>query len=90
VIKTCKKCGEEFELKPGKPGLANVCEDCMGLHLATPLPAQPQPLRKPSNIRTATLQLLRAVEALDGRPDPALRALVQQLLNFRVSHKGDR
>ena len=28
-IKTCKTCGEEFELKPGKPGLANVCPDCV-------------------------------------------------------------
>ena len=27
-IKTCVKCGEEFELKPGKPGFANHCPDC--------------------------------------------------------------
>ncbi len=27
-IKTCKICGEKFELKPGKPGFANVCPDC--------------------------------------------------------------
>ena len=27
-IKTCVKCGEEFELKPGKPGFANQCPDC--------------------------------------------------------------
>jgi hypothetical protein len=27
-IKTCVKCGEEFELKPGKPGFANRCPDC--------------------------------------------------------------
>ncbi len=27
-IKTCAICGEEFELKPGKPGLAIHCPNC--------------------------------------------------------------
>jgi hypothetical protein len=27
-IKTCVVCGEEFELKPNKPGYANRCPDC--------------------------------------------------------------
>ena len=27
-IKTCSICGEEFELKPGKPGFANRCPAC--------------------------------------------------------------
>ncbi len=27
-IKTCVKCGEEFELRPDKPGFANRCWDC--------------------------------------------------------------
>jgi hypothetical protein len=27
-IKVCVKCGEEFELQPGKPGFANRCPDC--------------------------------------------------------------
>ncbi|MDE3104501.1 MAG: hypothetical protein KGK08_04935 [Acidobacteriota bacterium] len=27
-IKTCAVCGEEFELKPGKPGFANRCLEC--------------------------------------------------------------
>jgi hypothetical protein len=27
-IKTCVLCGEEFELKPGKPGYANRCPTC--------------------------------------------------------------
>ncbi|MFY9673813.1 MAG: hypothetical protein WCB53_15730 [Terriglobales bacterium] len=27
-IKICVVCGEEFELKPGKPGFANRCPDC--------------------------------------------------------------
>lgn len=27
-IKTCVICGEEFELRPGKPGYANRCPSC--------------------------------------------------------------
>lgn len=27
-IKVCVKCGEEFELKPDKPGFANRCPEC--------------------------------------------------------------
>jgi hypothetical protein len=27
-IKTCVTCGEEFELRPGKPGFANRCPQC--------------------------------------------------------------
>lgn len=27
-IKTCVICGEEFELRPNKPGFANRCPEC--------------------------------------------------------------
>jgi predicted RNA-binding Zn-ribbon protein involved in translation (DUF1610 family) len=27
-IKICVACGDEFELKPGKPGFANRCPEC--------------------------------------------------------------
>lgn len=27
-IKICVECGEEFELKPNKPGFANRCPEC--------------------------------------------------------------
>jgi predicted amidophosphoribosyltransferase len=27
-IKVCSVCGEEFELKPNKPGFANRCPEC--------------------------------------------------------------
>jgi hypothetical protein len=27
-IKTCVVCGQEFELRPGKPGFANRCPTC--------------------------------------------------------------
>ncbi len=27
-IRICAICGEEFELRPGKPGFANRCPEC--------------------------------------------------------------
>jgi predicted amidophosphoribosyltransferase len=27
-VKICSLCGEEFELKPDKPGFANRCPEC--------------------------------------------------------------
>ena len=35
-IKTCVLCGEEFELKPGKPGFANRCPECSEEDSSTP------------------------------------------------------
>jgi hypothetical protein len=34
AIKRCVVCGEEFELKPGKPGFANRCPSCSEEHAA--------------------------------------------------------
>jgi len=35
-IKTCVVCGEEFELKPDKPGFANRCPACSEPEQAEP------------------------------------------------------
>ena len=35
-IKTCAVCGEEFELKPDKPGFANRCPDCSAPEATAP------------------------------------------------------
>ena len=35
-IKICAVCGEEFELKPDKPGFANRCPECSSPEPATP------------------------------------------------------
>ena len=35
-IKTCVVCGEEFELRPGKPGFANRCPACSEPDAAEP------------------------------------------------------
>lgn len=34
-IKVCVVCGEEFELRPGKPGFANRCPSCSEEETAT-------------------------------------------------------
>jgi len=35
-IKVCAVCGEEFELKPDKPGFANRCPACSETEIAGP------------------------------------------------------
>ena len=35
-IKTCVVCGEEFELRPGKPSFANRCPACSEPESAEP------------------------------------------------------
>jgi predicted RNA-binding Zn-ribbon protein involved in translation (DUF1610 family) len=35
-IKVCVACGEEFELKPDKPGFANRCPECSAPEAADP------------------------------------------------------
>ena len=40
-IKECVVCGEEFELKPGKPGFANRCPECSAPETGGPSPSGP-------------------------------------------------
>jgi hypothetical protein len=35
-IKICSVCGEEFELKPDKPGFANRCPECSAPEITGP------------------------------------------------------
>ena len=39
-IKICAVCGEEFELKPDKPGFANRCPECSADDAAAPTTKQ--------------------------------------------------
>ena len=36
-IKVCSVCGEEFELKPDKPGFANRCPECSEVESSEPV-----------------------------------------------------
>ncbi|MFZ1131403.1 MAG: hypothetical protein WBV31_04765 [Terriglobales bacterium] len=40
-VRVCAVCGEEFELKPDKPGFANRCPTCSEPESADPVIAQP-------------------------------------------------
>jgi hypothetical protein len=40
-IKVCSICGEEFELKPDKPGFANRCPECSEPETAEPSSKRP-------------------------------------------------
>ncbi len=40
-IKVCAVCGEEFELKPDKPGFANRCPDCSAPESEEPAARRP-------------------------------------------------
>ena len=35
-IRVCTVCGEEFELKPDKPGFANRCPECSAPETTSP------------------------------------------------------
>jgi hypothetical protein len=41
-VKTCALCGEEFELRPDKPGYANRCPECSAPDATAATGAQPQ------------------------------------------------
>jgi hypothetical protein len=40
-IKVCIVCGDEFELKPDKPGFANRCPDCSDPESIDPITKRP-------------------------------------------------
>ena len=64
-IKTCVVCGEEFELRPDKPGFANRCPECSEAEAA----AAPV---KPSLDATAT----KADSGLNAERRRAIRDLL--------------
>jgi hypothetical protein len=45
-IKVCAVCGDEFELKPGKPGFANRCPSCSD-------PDNDEPAKRPKGSMSA-------------------------------------
>jgi hypothetical protein len=48
-IKKCAVCGEEFELKPGKPGFVNRCPSCSEEESADAKSADPLKTDKGAN-----------------------------------------
>jgi DNA-directed RNA polymerase subunit RPC12/RpoP len=48
-VKKCVVCGDEFELKPGKPGFANRCPSCSEEELSESKAADPLKTNKGAN-----------------------------------------
>lgn len=68
-IKTCVVCGEEFELKPDKPGFANRCPTCSEPE-PTAAPGQPRvDAGDPSSAREANAARRKAIRDLLYRKD---------------------
>jgi hypothetical protein len=61
-IKTCVVCGEEFELRPDKPGFANRCPSCSEPEETEPAVAggvEPVDRRTASEINAARRKAMR-------------------------------
>jgi predicted RNA-binding Zn-ribbon protein involved in translation (DUF1610 family) len=68
-IKTCVACGEEFELKPGKPGFANRCPDCSEEGAADPQGKRPRDADERRSESEANAERRRAMRDLLYRKD---------------------
>jgi hypothetical protein len=63
-IKTCVVCGDEFELKPDKPGFANRCPDCSESEASNPKSKHPMSAddrKSQSEVNEARRQAMRSL-----------------------------
>lgn len=58
-IKKCVVCGEEFELKPGKPGFANRCPSCSEEDSADSASNSADPLKTDKGANAARREAMR-------------------------------
>jgi hypothetical protein len=58
-IKNCVVCGEEFELKPGKPGFANCCPECSEEDSAAAGPKSPEGWKSDKGANAARREAMR-------------------------------
>ena len=68
-IKTCAVCGDEFELKPDKPGFANRCPDCSTPEPAGPTNKRPMDADERKTMREANEARRQAMRSLLYRKD---------------------
>ncbi len=57
-MKKCAVCGEEFELKPDKPGFANHCPDCTEAEEEAKTAEQPKATREQNAARREAMRNL--------------------------------
>ena len=68
-IKICSVCGEEFELKPDKPGFANRCPECSTEDTAATAKQRPMDADERKNLSEANEARRRAMRDLLYRKD---------------------
>jgi predicted RNA-binding Zn-ribbon protein involved in translation (DUF1610 family) len=68
-IKTCVVCGEEFELKPGKPGFANRCPNCSEEQAEPPAEKRRMGADEARSEREANAERRKAIRDLLYRKD---------------------
>jgi len=69
AIKTCVVCGEEFELKPDKPGFANRCPECSISDSAAPAAQRRMDADERKNVSEANEARRHAMRDLLYRKD---------------------
>jgi hypothetical protein len=68
-VKTCVVCGEEFELKPDKPGFANRCPECSAPETTAPKTEGPVDADERRTAREANEARRQAMRQLLYRKD---------------------
>jgi hypothetical protein len=68
-IKTCVVCGEEFELKPDKPGFANRCPSCSAPEDAEPVGARRKDAVERQNEQEVNAERRRVIRDMLYRKD---------------------
>ncbi len=68
-IKTCVVCGEEFELRPDKPGFANRCPSCSEPEDSGPEPKGTEAALDPRSASEINAERRKAMRDLLYRKD---------------------
>ena len=68
-IKVCVACGEEFELKPDKPGFANRCLECSTSESVDPITKRRMDADERKTVTEANEARRRAMKDLLYRKD---------------------
>ena len=68
-VKTCVICGEEFELKPNKPGFANRCPSCSEPEETESVTAGPQDALARKNDSEVNAERRRVIRDMLYRED---------------------
>jgi hypothetical protein len=68
-IKICALCGEEFELRPEKPGFANRCPQCSEEEMENTSSSGPMDADERKNLAEANAARRKAIRDLLYRKD---------------------